>query len=140
MSNWSKFWPILIISCSILAAIQVVLYLFAYIGLLRLFGGVLLLLLSIPLSYAVWYIQTKYQQAKSVQLMNKIAFILIGAFLAPVVTLFLGAFIVLVTGGASLVSYLGIWQSFFLVFIVAPIIGASITYLMGKRRDFMTYM
>lgn len=116
MPKWSKFLPLLIISCTVLAVTQVVLYLLAYIKLFTLFGGVLVLLLTIPLSYTIGYIQTRYQQSKSVELMNKIAFILAGAFLAPAVTLFSFAFIALATG------------------------GASISYSIGRRRDYRRFM
>lgn len=141
MSNWwRKFLPLLIISCTVLAVIQVSLYLLAYIKLFALFGGVLVLLLTIPLSYTIGYIQTRYQQSKSVQLMNKIAFIGAGACLAPAITLFALAFIVLATGWASPASYMGTWQTFILLFVVTPIIGASIGYWIGRRRDYRRFM
>ena len=131
---------LLITSCIVLAVIQVILYLLAYIDLLRLFGGVLVLLLIFPLSYTIGYIQTRYQQSKSVKLMNKIAFTLVGAFLAPVITLFTGAFIIWATGLPPPTRYLGTWGTLIILYVVAPIIGASITYWIGKRRDFMPYM
>jgi uncharacterized membrane protein SirB2 len=139
MSKWSKFLPLLIISCTVLAVTQVVLYLLAYIKLFTLFGGVLVLLLTIPLGYTILYIQTRYQQSKSVQLTNKIAFILAGAFLAPAVTLFSFAFIALATGGAS-ANYLGAWGTIIIMYVVAPIIGASISYSIGRRRDYRRFM
>ena len=58
MSKWSKFLPMLVVSCAVFAVIEIVLYLLAYINLLALFGVVLVLLLTFPLSYTIWYIQT----------------------------------------------------------------------------------
>ena len=134
-----KFWFLLIISCAVLAVIQVSLYLLAYIDLLILFGGVLVLFLAFPLVYAIGYIQTRYHQSKSVQLMNRIGFILGPACLAVGGALFSLAFIALVTGGAS-ANYLGPWGTLIIMYVVAPIIGASIGYLIGRRRDFMPFV
>lgn len=141
MSKWRRrFLPIIIVSCAVLIVIQVSLYLLAYIELLTLFGGVLLPLLAIPISYTVWYVQTKYQQTKTVHLMNKMAFIVSGAFLAPAITLFGSAFIVLATGLPPPASYLGTWSSLILIIIVSPIVGAFIGYLIGRRRDYRPFM
>ncbi len=136
---WWKFLPLFFISCIVLIVTQVVLYLLAYIELFTLFGGVLVLFLTFPLVYAIGYIQTRYQQSKSVQLTNKIAYILAGAFLAPAITLFSFAFISLATGWVA-ANHLGGWGFLIIMYVVAPIIGASITYLIGKRRDFMPYI
>lgn len=136
---WRQFWPLLIISYIVLAVTQVILYLLAYIELFTLFGGVLVLLLTIPLVYTIGYIQTRYQQSKSVELMNKMAFILAGAFLAPAVTLFSLAFIALATGLAS-ANYLGAWGTLIILYVVAPIIGASISYSIGRRRDYKPFI
>jgi hypothetical protein len=135
---WWKFWPLIAISCIILIVTQAILYLLAYIELFTLFGGVLVLL-TIPLSYAIEYIQTRYRQSKSVELMNRIAFILGPACLAIGGALFSSAFIALATGGAS-ANYLGPWGTIIIMFVVAPIIGASIGYWIGKRRDFMPFV
>jgi hypothetical protein len=134
-----KFWSIFAISCTVLMAIQVILYLLAYIELFVLFGGLLVLLLAIPLSYAVLYTQTRYQHSKTVKLTNKIAYIAAGALVAPAVALFSSALIALTTGWAA-TSRLGAWGFLFIMYVVAPIIGASITYWIGKRRDFMPYV
>jgi hypothetical protein len=127
MSMWGRnFWSLVLIFCAVLAAIQVVLYLLAYIELFTLFGGVLVVFLALPLSYTVLYLQTRYRQSKSVHLMNKMAYMLAGAFLAPVVTLFSLAIISSATGGAS-ADYLGSLGTLLLMYVVAPIVGASIT-------------
>jgi predicted RND superfamily exporter protein len=140
MSKWRRrFLPLIIALCAVLIIIQVSLYLLAYIELFTLFGGVLLPLLAIPISYAIWYVQTKYQQTKTVQLMNKMAFILAGAFLAPAITLFGSAFIALATGWVA-TNYIGGWGTIIIMYVVAPIIGASITYWIGKRRDYRPFM
>jgi hypothetical protein len=141
MSRWRRqFLPLIIAFCAVLIVIQVSLYLLAYIELLTLFGGVLLPLLAIPISYTIWYIQTKYQQTKTVRLMNKIAFILGGACLAPAITLFGSAFIVLATGLPPPTSYLGRWPSLILILIVPPVVGAFIGYLIGRRRDYRPFV
>jgi hypothetical protein len=135
-----RFLPLIIASCAVFIVIQVSLYLLAYIELFTLFGGVLLLLLAIPISYTIWYIQTKYQQTKTIHLMNKMAFILAGACLAPAITLFGSAFIVLAIGLPPPASYLGTWPSLILIIIVSPIVGAFIGYLIGRRRDYRPFM
>jgi hypothetical protein len=137
---WRRFLPLIIALYAILIVIQVGLHLLAYIELFTLFGGVLLPLLAIPISYAIWYVQTKYQQTKTVHLMNKMAFILAGACLAPAITLFGSAFIVLATGLPPPTSYLGRWPSLILIIIVPPIVGAFIGYLIGRRRDYRPFM
>lgn len=131
--------PLIIVSCAVLIVIQISLYLLAYIELFTLFSGVLLPLLAIPLSYTIWYIQTKYNHSKSVKLMNKLAYILAGALVAPAVTLFSFAFIALTTGW-TVAEHIGTWGFIFIMCVVAPTIGASITYYIGKRRDFMPYV
>jgi len=141
MPKWRRrFLPLIFASCIVLTVTQVSLYLLAYINLSTLFGGVLLLLLTIPLSYTIWYVQTRYQHSKTVHLTNKIAFILAGAFLAPVITLFTTAFIILATGLPPPTRYLGTWTTLILLFAVPSIIGAFITYWIGKRRDYRPFM
>jgi hypothetical protein len=139
--KWRRqFLPLIIVSCAVLIIIQVSLYLLAYIELSTLFGGVLLPLLAIPISYTIWYIQTNYQQTKTVHLMNKMAFILAGACLAPAITLFGSAFIILATNSPPPTSYLGTWPSLILIIGVPPIVGAFIGYLIGRRRDYKPFM
>ncbi|MCW4017032.1 MAG: hypothetical protein NWF06_11745 [Candidatus Bathyarchaeota archaeon] len=137
--KWGKFWSLLVISCVAITIMQGILYLLAYIKLFTLFSGILIVLLSIPLTYTVAYVHTKYQYSKSVKLTNKIAFIVAGAFVAPAITLFTVAFIALATG-FGLTNYIGGWGFLALMYIAAPIIGASITYWIGKRRNFMPYV
>ena len=137
---WRQFWPLTIISCSVLIVTGCVVYLLGYIDLFKLFGDVLVLLLTIPLAYTVWYIQTTYQHSKSVHVMNKIAFIMAGAFLAFPFTLFATAFIIWATGSASPTSYLGTWPTLILLFVLPTIIGAFIGYLIGKRRNYRPFI
>ena len=67
------------------------------------------------------------------QLKNKIALILVGAFLAPFVALFLFILITFATGlGAS--QYLGALEMTIIMIVVAPAVGASVGYLIGKRK------
>jgi hypothetical protein len=136
---WKQFLPLLSISYTVLTVTQVILYLLAYIDLFTFFGGVLVLLLTIPLPYAIWHIQTKYQHSKAVHLTSKIAFILAGAFLAFPITLFATAFIIWATGSAPLSSYLGSWPTLTLLFVVPSIVGALIGYWLGKRRNYRPY-
>jgi len=72
--------------------------------------------------------------------MNKMAFILGGACLAPAITLFGSAFIILATGLPPPTRYLGTWLSLILLTIVPPIVGAFIGYLIGRRRDYSPFM
>jgi len=139
MSKWRQFLPLLIISYTVLTVIQVILYLLAYIDLSTFFGGVLVLLLTLPLPYAIWYIQTRYQHSKTIHLTNKIAFIMAGACLAFPITLFATAFIIWATDSAPLSSYLGTWPTLILLFVVPTIIGAFIGYWLGKRRNYRPY-
>jgi hypothetical protein len=134
-----KFWSLVLVFCAVLVSVQVVLYLLAYIKLFMLFGGVLVVFLALPLSYTVMYLQTRYQQSKSVRLMNKLAYILAGAFLAPAITLFWLALISSATGVAT-INHLGPLGTILLMYVVAPIVGASITYSIGKRRNFMPHV
>jgi len=137
--SWRRFLPLLIMTYIVLTVIHVILYLLAYINLSTLFGGVLILLLMIPLPYAIWHIQTKYQHSKTVHLMNKLAFILAGALLAFPITLFATAFIIWALGLPPLVNYVGQWLTLILFFIVSPIVGAFIGYWIGKRRNYRPY-
>ena len=137
-SKW-KFLFLLIMLCMILLVFQIGLYLLAYVDLFTLFGGIIVLLLGIPLSYAIRYVQIRYQHSKAIKLTNKIAFILAGAFLAPAIVLFTVAFIALAMGWV-LTNYIGSWGTLIIMYVVAPIIGASITYLIGKRRDFRSHV
>jgi hypothetical protein len=134
-----KFWSLVLVSCAVLVVVQVVLYLLAYIELFTLFGGVIVVFLALPLSYTIMYIQTRLQQSRSVRLMNKMAYILAGAFLAPAITLFSLAILSSATGGAS-ANYLGPRGTILLMYVVAPVVGASITYSIGKRRNFMPHV
>jgi hypothetical protein len=64
---------------------------------------------------------------------GRIALILIGAFLAPFVTLLLFILITFATGlGAS--HYLGALEMTILTYVLAPAFGASVGYMIGKRK------
>ena len=138
--SWRRFWSLLVITYVVLIIIQVILYLLAYINLSTLFGGALVLLLIIPLSYAIWHIQTRYQHSRTVHLMNKLAFILGGALLAFPTALFATALIIWALGLPPLVNYMGQWLTIILFFFVSPIVGAFIGYRIGKRRNHRPYM
>jgi len=137
---WRRFWVGIAISVSVLIVAQCAVYLLGYIDLFKLFGGVLVLLLTIPLAYTVWHIQTRYQHSKNVHVVNKIAFIMAGAFLAFPITLFATAFIIWATGSAPPTSYLGTWPTLILLFVLPTIIGAFIGYWIGKRRNYRPFL
>jgi hypothetical protein len=137
---WRRFWVGIAISVSVLIIAQYAAYLLGYIDLFKLFGGVLVLLLTIPLTYTVWYIQTRYQHSKTVHVMNKIAFIMAGACLAFPITLFATAFIIWAIGAAPPTSYLGPWPTLILLMVVPMIIGALIGYWIGRRRNYRPFL
>lgn len=66
-------------------------------------------------------------------LKTRIALILVGAFLAPFATLFLFIIIGLLTGYATS-QYLGALEVTIIMNVIAPTVGASISYLAGKRK------
>jgi len=68
---------------------------------------------------------------------TRIALILVGAFLAPFATLFLFIIIGLITGYASS-QYLGALEVTIIMNVIAPTIGASISYLAGKKKFTLT--
>jgi hypothetical protein len=136
--SWRRFLPLVIISYIVLIAIQVILYFLAYINLSILFGGILVLLLIIPLPYAIWHIQTKYQHSKTIQIANKLSFILAGACLAFPITFFPVAFIFR-AANIDISDYVGYWPGIILLLVVPMIVGAFIGYALGKRRNFRPY-
>jgi hypothetical protein len=70
---------------------------------------------------------------KNVSLKTRLALIVVGALLAPFATLFLFILITFVTGlGAS--RYLGALEMTIIMIVVAPAVGASVGYLIGKRK------
>lgn len=69
----------------------------------------------------------------SVKLKTRIALILVGALLTPLIFLFIFILITFVTGlGAS--RYLGALEMTIIMNVVAPAVGASVGYLIGKRK------
>ncbi len=134
-----KYLPLLIVSAIFLVIVQVVLFFVGYVELLPLFGGILVLLLAFPLVYAIKSIQARYPQSKSVKLSNKLAFIVGPALLSVGVALFSLALISLITG-VSTVNYLGPLGTILVMYVVAPVVGASIGYWIGKRRNFMPFV
>ena len=139
-TGWKRFLPLLIISCTVLAIVQVILYLLAYIDFSTFFGGVLVMFLTIPLPYAIWHIQTRYQHSKTINLMNKLAFIMGGAFIAFPLTMFAIIFTILATGATEPFSSLGPWLTIILLLVVPMTIGALIGYLVGKRRNYALHV
>jgi len=137
---WRRFWRSTIIACSVLIVLDGILYLLGYTDLSQLFGGILVVFLAIPLTYGVWYIKIRYQTTKTIQLMNRIAFIGTGGFVAWVITFFGGAFIILAAGLPPPTDYLGQWPTFILLFIVPWVVGGFIGYLVGKRRNYRPYI
>jgi hypothetical protein len=67
------------------------------------------------------------------KLKTRIALILVGALLTPLIFLFIFILITFVTGlGAS--QYLGALEMTIIMNVVAPAVGASVGYLIGKRK------
>ena len=137
---WRRFWPQTIVACSVIIVALCILYLLRYTDLLQLFSGILLVFVVIPLTYAIWHIQTKYQHSKAVHVMNKLAFILGGAFIAFPLTMFAIIFTILATGATEPFSSLGPWLTIILLLVVPMTIGALIGYLVGKRRNYRPFI
>ena len=137
---WRRFWPQTITICSVLIVVQCIVYLLGYIDILQLSSGVFVVLAAIPLAYGVRYLQIRYQTTKTMQLINKIAFIGSFGFMAWAITFFGAAFIIWATGLPPPTDYLGTWPTFILLFIVPWPVGGYIGYRIGKRRNFRPYV
>jgi hypothetical protein len=137
---WRRFWTPAIIICSSLVVAQCILYLSGYVDLSQLCGGILLVFVAIPLTYGVRHLQIRYQTSNKMQLINKIAFIMAGAFLAPPFTLFATAFIIWATGLSPPTDYLGQWSTLILLFVVPCPVGGFIGYWVGKRRNYRPFI
>jgi hypothetical protein len=140
---WRRFWPLTIIACSVLIVLDGILYLLGYTALSQLFGVILVVFAAIPLTYWIWHLQIRYQTTKTVQLINKIAFIGTGGFVAWVITFFGGAFIIWAVKGMPKPGdpppqYPAL--IFIVIFIVPWIVGGFIGYLIGKRRNYRPYI
>ena len=136
---WRRFWPPTIISCLVLIVVQCILYLLGYIDLFRLYGGILLVFVVIPLIYAIWCGKTRISIETQLK-MNRIAFIGAGACGTWAITFFGGAFIIWVAGLPSLTAYMGPWLTFIAFFIVPLIVGGLIGDWLGKKRDYRPLM
>ena len=137
---WRQFWVGVAISVSVLIVAQCAAYLLGYIDLYKLCGGLIALFLGIPLAYAIVYIKTEVISGKVQLKMNKIAFIGAGAGISFLITLFGGAFLIWALGLPPLTSYLGMWPTLILFFIVSPVVGAFIGYWIGRRRNYRPFM
>ncbi len=69
----------------------------------------------------------------NVKLTTRIALILVGAILAPVILLFLFLLVTFATGMGSS-RYLGPSETTIIMNVVVPAVGASVGYLAGKRK------
>ncbi len=137
---WKRFWPPTIISCSVLIVAQCILYLSGYIDISKLFGGILVVFVAIPLTYGVRYIQTRYQTTKTMRLTMRIAFPVGFGGIAWCITFFGGAFIIWATGLPPPTNYLGSGPTFIVFFVVPWIVGGFIGYRVGKRRNYRPYI
>ena len=137
---WKRFWPQIIIVCSSLIVVQCIAHLSGYIDISQLCRGILLVFVAIPLAYGVRHLQIRYQTSKTVQLMNRIAFIGTGGFVAWVITFFGGAFIIWATGLPPPTTYLGPELALIILFVIPLIVGGFIGYLVGKSRNFKPYI
>jgi formate/nitrite transporter FocA (FNT family) len=100
-------------------------------------GGIFIFSFTIPLFHANKQIQTKYRRAENVKLKTRIALIVVGAILAPLLVEFTFIFITLAVGGGTwaLSQSLRALETPIFHFIIYPIVGASVGYLIGKRRN-----
>ena len=110
-------------------------YLLGYISLLKLYGGILLVLATTPLVYALWYVKTRISIETQLK-WNRIAFIGLGACGTWIVTAFGGAFILWATGWHS-PTYWRPWMGLFLFFIAPLMVGAFIGDRLGKRLGYL---
>ncbi|XES78314.1 MAG: hypothetical protein ACBZ72_05420 [Candidatus Bathyarchaeia archaeon] len=131
--------PLLFIVYTVLIVVQVALFILSYIDLSIFFGGVLVTIVTVPLVYAVWHIQTKYRHTQALHIINKIAFIGAGALLGFSLTMFSVVFILLVTGMTYPFSALGPVLSIILLVVIPTTIGGLVGYTIGKRRNYMPY-
>ncbi|MCW4009988.1 MAG: hypothetical protein NWF05_05145 [Candidatus Bathyarchaeota archaeon] len=137
--SWRHYLTLLAISYIILAAIQVILYFLSYINETTLLGGVLVLLLFLPLPFVIWHIQTKYRATKAIQIANRAAFIIGPALIAFPISFVLVFFIFGAERMKALSSYVGYWPTVILLLGLPIMAGALIGYLIGKRRNFEPY-
>ena len=131
-----RFWPQIIVVCSVLIVVQCVAYLSGYIDLSKLCDGILAVFLAIPVVCWIRHLQTRYQYQtmKKFQLFRKV--VLIGFFgsITWFITFFGGAYILWATGWPPPTSYLGPWPTLILITVVPWIVGGYIGYLVGKRQ------
>jgi hypothetical protein len=134
---WRRnFWASFLIWCIALTITLATLFLMSQIVLFAIVGGIFTFSFMIPLFYANKHIQTKYRRAENVKLKTRIALILVGALLAPLLVEFTFIFIILATGGGwALSQSLRALETPIFHFIVYPIVGGSVGYLIGKRRN-----
>jgi glycerol uptake facilitator-like aquaporin len=137
--SWRQFLPLLFLVYTFLIVVQVALVILSYIDLSIFFGGVLITILTVPLVYAIWHIQTKYQHTQTLHVVNKIAFIGAGALLGFSLTMFLVIFILLVTDMTSPFSTFGPVLTIILLVVIPTTIGGLVGYTIGKRRNYMPY-
>ena len=137
---WKRFWIGIAIMFSVLAVAQCTAYLLGYIDLYKLYGGLIVLFLSIPVAYAIGYIKTEAFSEKTRVKLNRMAFIGAGACISFLITLFGTAFFIWALGLPPLVNYMGQWPTLILFFIVPPILGALIGDWIGRRRNYRPYL
>ena len=136
-TSWRRnFWASFLIWCIALTITLATLFLISQIVLFAIVGGIFTFSFTIALFYANKHIQTKYRRAENVKLKTRIVLILVGALLAPLLVEFTFIFITLATEGRwALGQSLRALETPILHFIVYPIVGASVGYLIGKRRN-----
>jgi hypothetical protein len=132
-----NFWASFLIWCVAVTITLATLFLMSQIILFAIVGGIFTFSFTIPLFYANKHIQTKYRRAENVKLKTRIALILFGALLAPLIVEFTFIFITLAVGGGTwaLSQSLRVLETPIFHFIIYPIVGASVGYLIGKRRN-----
>ena len=128
---WRHIWPITATSYAVLIVAQCIIYLLGYINLSRLFRGILLALLSIPLVYVLWYVRTRISIEAQLKT-NRILFIVAGVLSLGFVIFWCICFVLYQLFKVSM----GLTM-FLVILISSYIIGGFIGDRLGKRWDYM---
>ncbi|MBS7615792.1 hypothetical protein KEJ45_01155 [Candidatus Bathyarchaeota archaeon] len=133
---WRRFWIEMAIGFVILSAVNCMLYFLGYINFYALLRNTITIFLIIGFCYMLQHIRTEVLSEKGRLTLNKIAYVLLGACLGIVVSLFCIGLTTKALGLESLPNLIGTWPAIIFNLIIAPTIGGFIGYLIGKRKNF----